>query len=111
MIELRRGDIVYYGERGEFTGKLCPGVVVQRDATLEIAPSITLCRITSEPMPGHIARVALTPDPENGLKRPSYVMIDKIVSISRGRVRKVLGHLGIDDLDSVDLALRRWLDL
>jgi mRNA-degrading endonuclease toxin of MazEF toxin-antitoxin module len=62
-------------------------------------------------MPGHAARVALTPDQDKGLDRLSFVMIDKIVSIGRLQIRKVLGHLRVDDVDRVDLALRRWLAL
>jgi mRNA interferase MazF len=110
-IELHRADVVFYGEKGEYTGKLRPGVIVQRNASLRDSPSITLCGITSDPMPSHAGRVPLSPSSENGLDRPSYVMIDKIVSISRGRIRHQLGRLSEDEIDQVDIALRRWLDL
>jgi mRNA interferase MazF len=111
MIELHRGDVVFFGERGEFTGKLRPGVVVQREATLADAPSVTLCGITTRPMPTHAARVAIAPSIEHGLEQPSYVMIDKVVSIGRARVRRVLGKLGADEITAVDEALRTWLEL
>ena len=111
MIELHRGDVVYYGERGGFTGKLRPGVVVQREATLEVAPSITLCGITNTSMPTNAARIAIAPSPENGLEAPSYIMIDKIASIGRHRVRQVFGQLGQDEIEAVDRALRTWLEL
>ena len=111
MIELRRGDIVLYGERGEYTGKLRPGVVLQRDSTLDDAPSVTLCGLTSLSMPAHGSRVAVSPTPLNGLDTDSHVMADKIVSISRKRIRIKLGILGTDEQSQVDLALRRWLGL
>ena len=111
MIELHRGDVVYYGERGEFTGKLRPGLVVQRDVTLANAPSVTLCGITSTPMPSHASRVPVSPSPLNGLDAPSYIMVDKIVSVSRARIRRVFGKLEPDVGLTVDTALRRWLDL
>jgi mRNA interferase MazF len=111
MIELNRGDIVYFGERGEYSGKLRPGVVVQRQATLADAPSVTLCGITSLPMPTNAARVAIAPSATNGLEQPSYIMIDKIASISRGRVRQVFGTLGRDEAATLDTALRLWLEL
>lgn len=109
--ELRRGSVVLFGERGEYTGKLRPGVVVQREATLADAPSITLCGITSLAVPGNAARVPLSPSPANGLDKPCWVMVDKLSSISRGRVRSILGALDEHDLKQVDVALRRWLDL
>jgi mRNA interferase MazF len=111
MTELRRGDVVYYGERGEFSGKLRPGVVIQRNATLEDAPSITICGITSTAIPDKLARVALIPSPANGLEMASFVMVDKIASIRRQRVRQIFGRLDPEDLIAVDRALRLWLDL
>jgi mRNA interferase MazF len=111
MIDLHRGNVVFYGERGEFTGKLRPGVVVQRESTLEDAPSVTLCGITTTAMPTNAARVPVMPSPENGLNTPSFVMIDMIASISRQRVRQVFGQLGQDEIAAVDHALRTWLEL
>ncbi|MFD1611739.1 type II toxin-antitoxin system PemK/MazF family toxin [Sphingomonas tabacisoli] len=111
MIELRRGSVVYYGERGEFTGKLRPGVVVQRDSTLADAPSVTLCGLTSNAMPSHIARVPLVANDTNGLDQLSFVMVDKVVSIGRARIRRLFGQLSMDEMAQVDRALRLWLDL
>lgn len=111
MIELRRGDVVYYGERGEYTGKLRPGVVIQHSATLSDAPSITLCGLTSTAITANSARIAIIPSTHNGLKLPSFVMIDKIASISRDRIRQVFGRLEPDNLVQVDHALRNWLEL
>jgi mRNA interferase MazF len=111
MIEIGRGDVVFFGERGEHSGKLRPGVVVQRDATLADAPSVTLCGITSDAMPTNLARVPVMPSPDNGLDRPSYVMIDKLASISRKRVRQVFGKLTTDEMAAVDHALKIWLEL
>lgn len=111
MIELHRGDVVYYGERGKFTGKLRPGVIVQSEATMADAPSVTLCGITTTSMPTHMARIAVSPSVANGLQRPSWIMIDKVASISRARVREVFGRLEVDEIEAVDEALRRWLDL
>jgi mRNA interferase MazF len=111
MTELNRGDVVYFGERGEYTGKLRPGVIVQRGTTLDDAPSVTLCGITSTAMPTNVARVPVMPSPENGLDVPSFVMIDKIASIGRSRVRRVFGQLAQDELAAIDNALRIWLEL
>lgn len=111
MIELHRGDVVYFGERGEYSGKLRPGVIVQREATLADAPSITLCGLTSTPIPTNGARISVLPSVDNGLEAASFVMIDKIASISKRRIRHVFGRLSPDELASVDHALRIWLEL
>jgi mRNA interferase MazF len=111
MTDLRRGSVVFFGDRGEFTGKLRPGIIIQRQSSLDVAASITLCGLTSDPTAGNIARVAISPTSANGLDRPSWVMIDKIASIGRARIRQVFGVLSEDDLSSVDRALRHWLEL
>lgn len=111
MTELQRGHVVYFGERGEFSGKLRPGVIVQRGSTLANSPSITLCGITTHAMPTNAARVAVSPSPENGLDLPSSVMIDKIATIGRARIKRIFGQLGPDEMSAVDTALRQWLEL
>jgi mRNA interferase MazF len=111
MTDLARGAIVLFGERGEFTGKPRPGVIVQRGSTLADSPSITLCGLTSTPIPGNPLRIAVPPTAANGLRELSFVMIDKLASISRSRIRDVIGALEQDEMAAVDTALRRWLDL
>lgn len=111
MTELRRGSIALFSERGEFTSKLRPGLIVQRETTLAESPSITLCGITTFIMPTNASRIMLAPDPSNGLDELSFVMIDKIISIGRKRIRAIVGQLDADSLAAVDTALRRWLDL
>ena len=96
MIELRRGAVVSFADRGDYTGKPRPGVIVQRDSSLRDSPSITLCGLTTEAMPSHMARPALTPSPANGLGAPCYCMVDKIASIRRAKVGEVFGLLNDD---------------
>ena len=111
MTDLARGSLVTFSDRGEYTGKPRPGLVVQRGSTLADAPSITLCGLTTAPVPANAARVSLMPSPDNRLHEISYVMVDKIVSISRARIRTIFGRLEGEEMEAVDTALRRWLDL
>lgn len=111
MTDLCRGSIALYSERGEYTSKLRPGLIVQRESTLADSPSVTLCGITTFVMPAIASRIMLVPDSENGLDALSFVMIDKIVSISRPRIRAIVGKIDADSMTRVDAALRRWLDL
>ncbi|MFZ4746855.1 MAG: hypothetical protein ACOYLK_08180 [Sphingomonas sp.] len=38
-------------------------------------------------------------------------MIDKIVSISRRRIREIIGKMGADEIEMINTGLRRWLEL
>lgn len=111
MIELARGAIVLFAERGDYTSKPRPGVIVQRDATLSDAPSVTLCGVTTQAIGANAARIVLMPSDENGLLKPCYVMIDKVASIRRDRIRERVGLLHAEYMREIDIALRRWLDL
>ena len=111
MAELTRGGIVRFAERGDYTSKPRPGVVIQHQSTLADAPSITLCGITTVATPGNVTRIALTPSSRNGLREVCFVMIDKVATIRRERIRDAIGVLEIEEMALIDEALRRWLDL
>lgn len=109
MIELRRGDIILASDRGDYTGKLRPMLVVQRNSTLPHAAGVTACGMTTVIAATEPMRVAVLAG--NGVDEPSLIMIDKISTIRRERVRSVVGRLPAAKMQEVDRALRRWLDL
>lgn len=111
MIDLSRGAVVLFAERGDYTAKPRPGVVIQNDVTLPDASSITLCGLTTHLLPGNIARVLISPNHDNGLSDHSSVMVDKIVTIRRERIREKVGNLSRGEMLQVTAAIRRWLDL
>ena len=111
MTDLARGAIVSFGERGEYTRKPRPGLVIQRTSTLDHSATVTLCGLTTTAVVNSRTRVTLHPSAINGLRLPSFVMVDKISSISRERIGKLIGHLEPSEMEAVDLSLRRWLDL
>lgn len=111
MTELSRGAVVLFAEKGDYTAKPRPGVVVQHHATLADSPSITLCGISTVAVPGASTRIGIDPDPTNGLRDLSFVMVDKVSTIRRSRIRSVVGRLDGSQMAQVDIALRRWLDL
>lgn len=111
MTDLSRGALALFAERGDCTSKPRPGVIVQHPATLSASASITLCGLTTHRVPPNEARVVVMPSEENGLHEVSFVMVDKIASINRTRIRSVIGTLDDMTMRQVDQALRRWLAL
>jgi mRNA-degrading endonuclease toxin of MazEF toxin-antitoxin module len=47
----------------------------------------------------------------NGLKEPSEVQVDKVQSLRRDRIERVVGYVPPSIMLAVDVALRRWFDL
>lgn len=107
---MKRGDIVLAVFSGDY-GKPRPAVVVQTDLTLDTHSSITVCPITSTLLEAPLFRLALEPGPENGLARPSQIMVDKIGTIRRERIRTIIGTATQADLVRINRALAFWIGL
>ena len=109
-MEVRRGNVVLCASPGDY-GKPRPAVVVQSDLFNLTHASISLCPITSDLQPAPLFRIDLAPDTENGLKKPSQIMIDKVNSQPLKRIGGVIGHLQPEQMRTVNAALRLWLGL
>jgi mRNA interferase MazF len=109
-MEVARGDVVLCVAKGDY-GKPRPAVVVQSDLFNSTHASVSLCPITSEIIAAPMFRLTLSPSNHNGLERRSQVMVDKIISLPRERIRRVLGRLSEKQMHDVDAALGLWLGL
>ena len=108
---MRRGDVVVVAVRGPYSGKPRPAAVVQSDLFNPTHPSVTVAPITSHEADAPLFRIPVDPSEANGLKRRSWVMIDKLFAAPRDAVSDVSGVLETAVLDEVDAALRRWLSV
>ncbi len=88
-----------------------PAVVVQADLFLEAHSTITLCPLTTVVGGEALFRVAISPQEHTGLPVECEVQVDRITSIRRNRIVKVIGHASPTRMEQVDQALRRWLAL
>lgn len=102
---MRRGDIVSVAY-----GKPRPSVVVQAD-NLPTPVEILLCPFTTHVVDAPIYRIAVEPDPENGLKQPSQIMVDKVGPAPRDKIGAIIGRLAPSDVAKLDAALLTILDL
>ena len=106
---MRRGDLITVATPGDY-GKPRPALVVQADA-FEPIPSVTVLPLTSELREAPLIRVTLQPSEANGLRSTSQVMVDKAITIPRSRAGAIIGRVPADAMQTVDLALRRFLGL
>ena len=105
----RRGELVTIAMGGDY-GKPRPALVIQSDAFLDL-PSVTVLRITSELHDWPLLRVTVTPNAENGLRKPSQIMIDKAATVPRAKLGPCIGRLEEGTLRLVERALLAFLDL
>jgi mRNA interferase MazF len=109
-MQMRRGDLVTVAAAGDY-GKPRPAVIVQTDAFPENHASVVVCQLTSDLADAPDFRVAIEPNPENGLRLKSQVMADKPVTVRRERIRQRIGRLSDQDMARLGIALAFVLGL
>lgn len=104
-----RGDLVTIAVQGDL-GKPRPALVIQANPFSEHA-SMTVLPITSTPVAAPLLRVTLKPSAENGLQKPSQVMVDKAMTVKRDKLGPVVGHLDADAMVEVERCLAVFLGI
>ena len=104
---MRRGDLVTIALTGDF-GKPRPALVVQSDQFAGTG-GVTVLLLSSTLLDAPLIRLDIEPSPENGLRQPSQIMIDKPMTVKRERVGEFFGHLGDSDMVAVTRALAVFL--
>ena len=108
---MKRGDVIIVRFPGSPAAKARPCVIVQRQSALPTAAKITVCPLTSH-LRGTVGqRPFVAPVASTGLHAPSEVAVDWIFTYPIECVGKIVGHLDDPTMESVDIGIRRWLDL
>lgn len=100
---MRRGDLVTVAITGDF-GKPRPAVVVQSDR-FESTGTVTVPLVSGTLVDAPLIRVTVQPGPENGLRKPSQVRVDKAMTVRRGRIGASFGHLDADAMVAINRSL------
>ncbi|WP_375404214.1 type II toxin-antitoxin system PemK/MazF family toxin [uncultured Sphingomonas sp.] len=108
---MKRGDIVIGAQRGDFTSKPRPYVVVQRETTLSDSATVTVCPVTTILFGSGDLRIPLDSDATTGLDEPSEVEVDRITTLRRSRIRRRVGSAPAEGMAAIDRGLKLWLDL
>ena len=104
---MRRGDLVTIALSGDY-GKPRPALVIQSDL-FDQHPSVTILPLTSELRKTPLFRITVEPDPGNGLRKPSQVMIDKTQTVPREKIGSTIGRLDDESLMAINRALAVFL--
>jgi mRNA interferase MazF len=94
----------------DYAGKPRPALIVQDDA-FDVTASITICPFSTHKLDAPLSRFAIPPSERNGLKADSFVMIDKVTTVSQSKIASYVGRLSDEDLLRVNRALVVFLGL
>ncbi|MDM7457120.1 MAG: type II toxin-antitoxin system PemK/MazF family toxin [Tepidimonas sp.] len=106
---MMRGDLVTIAMQGDLD-KPRPALVVQANQFSELG-SVTVLPITRTLVAAPLLRVTVQPSAENGLQKPSQVMVDKAMTVKRDKVGPAFGRIGTDALLEVERCLAVFLGI
>jgi mRNA interferase MazF len=109
-MELRRGDIVVVAAPGDY-GKPRPALILQSDL-FKATESVVVALITNDQRPqAPLFRRPIQPSATNGLRHPSDVMLDNLVTLSRAKVSDSVGHLADPEMAGISASLVLFLGM
>ncbi|MEO9162623.1 MAG: type II toxin-antitoxin system PemK/MazF family toxin [Casimicrobiaceae bacterium] len=104
---MNRGDFVPIALHGDL-GKPRPALVIQSDM-FDRHATVTVMLVSSTLIDAPLFRVTVQPDEVNGLKKPSQVMVDKAMTVKRGKFGNPFGSLDADLMVQVERCLAVFL--
>jgi len=104
---LKRGDLVTVAS-SRIYGKPRPALVVQSDL-FSAHPSVTLLPVTGDLREAPLLRIRVDPSEQNGLRKTSDIMVDKLQTVPRERVGTVIGRVDDATMVAVNRALATFL--
>ena len=107
---MRRGEVWTVSGAGDYAGKPHPAVIVQDDV-FEATASVTICVFTTGSTEAPLFRLEVQPSEGNGLQSASRLMVDKITTVTRGKLGKRIGRLNDADVLRLNRAMLVFLGL
>ncbi len=106
---MMRGEFVTIAMQGDF-GKPRPALVIQADQFNEHT-SITVLPVTSALIAAPLLRITVQPNEENGLQKPSQVMVDKALTVKRDKIGPAFGHIDANVMVEIERCLALFLGI
>lgn len=107
---MKRGEIWTVAGGADYAGKPRPVVIVQDDA-FDGTHSITVCAFTTDETEAPLFRLLIDANDRNGLRSPSRLMVDKIVTVPKPKLGSRIGHLDDGDVTRLNQAVLVFLGL
>ena len=107
---MKRGEIWTIAGGGDYTGKPRPAVIVQDDS-FDATASVTISAFTTDPTDAPLFRIPIEPSEKNGLRASSRLMVDKLTTVSKGRLGSRVGRLDDEDMVRLNRAILVFLGM
>jgi mRNA interferase MazF len=106
---MKRGEIWAIRDDG-YASKARPVIIVQSDPG-EFFNSVILCLFTTFESSHIPTRVRVVPNETNGLKKDSFVMTEKLITIDKKELGEKIGVLTNEQMHQISCQLAKLLDI
>ena len=107
---MRRGEVWTAAGGKDYAGKPRPVVILQDDR-FDATGSIAICALTTDPTEAPLFRVPIEPNERNGLRRACRLMVDKITTVPKTKIRTRVGRLDDEDIVQLNRAVLVFLGM
>ncbi len=104
---MKRGDLLAIALPRDF-GKPRPALVIQSDRFDDVE-TVTVRLVMTAGTDAPLVRLAIQPDERNGFRQPSWIMIDKAMTVRREKLGPVFGSLDDRMMVSINRSLAVFL--
>lgn len=106
---MKRGDLITVAMQGDF-GKPRPALVIQADS-FDGLPTVSVLPVTGTLTTAPLLRVTVEPDKDNGLRKVSQVMIDKVITVKRDKTGEAFGRINANLMTEIERRLALFLGI
>ncbi len=107
---MKRGEVWTAAGGLGYVDKPRPVVILQDDR-FDATASITVCPLTTDPTDAPLFRLAIEPTEQNGLRGLSRLMVDKITTVPKARIRQQIGRVSDEVLTRLNRSVVVFLGL
>lgn len=108
---MKRGEVWTVSGGPDYAGKPRPAVILQNDSYSKAVESVTICMFSTKALEDTDIRPLIHPDSGKGIKHRSYLMVDKISTVSVGKMGDKVGTLSDADMIALNRATIDFLGL
>lgn len=106
---MKRGDLVSIALQGDF-GKPRPALVIQSD-NFDSHATVTVLLVSGTLVEAPLFRITVQPSADNGLQKPSQIMVDKAMTVKRDKIGALFGRLDSIHMLEIERCLAVFLGI
>lgn len=107
---MKRGEIWTVAGGKDYAGKPRPAVILHDDR-FDRTNSVTVCACTTDPTVAPLFRLPIAPSQANGLRAVCRLMVDKITTVPKTKIRARVGRLADEDMVRLNRAVLVFLGI